>query len=176
MTRLQQLDSAGDRVRVSPSMGYSCSSTSVFSHSLSFSWLHSSSGGLSFQDSHPPFHGSGQGGVVRLPGLLRVDLCDSKKLWGIPASAGSVLPQCLPACDSLPHGNSSFKQSLHPSGGLGGFFGSSGRVFLVPIYPRDRKWFRCQWEGRTFHFSALPFGLSLAPWVFTRSPGSSAWL
>lgn len=40
--------------------------------------------------------------------------------------------------------------------------------FHIPIFHRDRKWLRFHWEGRSFQFTALPFGLSLAPWVFTR--------
>ena len=41
--------------------------------------------------------------------------------------------------------------------------------FHFPIHPKDRKRLRFVWEGRSFQFRALPFGLSLSPWVFTRS-------
>ena len=40
--------------------------------------------------------------------------------------------------------------------------------FHVLIHPRFRPWLRFTWSGRIFQFRALPFGLSLSPWVFTR--------
>ena len=43
----------------------------------------------------------------------------------------------------------------------------SDAYFHILIHPRDRKWLRFTWNERVFQFRALPFGLSLAPWVFT---------
>ena len=40
--------------------------------------------------------------------------------------------------------------------------------FHVSIHPRDRKFLRFSWKEKVFQFKVLPFGLSLAPWVFTR--------
>lgn len=40
--------------------------------------------------------------------------------------------------------------------------------FHVLIHRRDRKCLRFQWAGQTLQFRALPFGLSLAPWIFTK--------
>ena len=40
--------------------------------------------------------------------------------------------------------------------------------FHVLIHPRFRRWLRFTWNRRVFQFRALPFGLSLSPWVFTR--------
>ena len=40
--------------------------------------------------------------------------------------------------------------------------------YAVPIHPESRKYLRFQYEGTTFEFCCLPFGLSLAPRVFTR--------
>lgn len=40
--------------------------------------------------------------------------------------------------------------------------------FLVPIFEQDRKFLRFQWRGRTFQFAALPFGLSTAPFIFSK--------
>jgi hypothetical protein len=39
--------------------------------------------------------------------------------------------------------------------------------FHVTIHPRDRCWLRFVWREQVFQFKALPFGLSLSPWVFT---------
>ena len=40
--------------------------------------------------------------------------------------------------------------------------------FSVPIHQEHRKYLQFQWEGRTFQFNCLPFGLSSAPRVFTK--------
>ena len=40
--------------------------------------------------------------------------------------------------------------------------------FHVLIHPKSRPWLRFTWANRIFQFRALPFGLSLSPWVFTR--------
>ncbi|XP_070212733.1 uncharacterized protein [Littorina saxatilis] len=39
--------------------------------------------------------------------------------------------------------------------------------FHVLVHPADRKWLRFRWASQVYQFRALPFGLSLAPWVFT---------
>ena len=41
--------------------------------------------------------------------------------------------------------------------------------FMVPIAPRHRPLLRFQWQGNTYQFNCLPFGLSSAPWVFTKT-------
>ena len=40
--------------------------------------------------------------------------------------------------------------------------------FHVLVHPSDRKWLRFRWKDNVFQFRALPFGLSLSPWVFTK--------
>ncbi|XP_070173457.1 uncharacterized protein [Littorina saxatilis] len=39
--------------------------------------------------------------------------------------------------------------------------------FHILMHRSDRKWLRFLWDDRVFQFRALPFGLSLAPWIFT---------
>lgn len=39
---------------------------------------------------------------------------------------------------------------------------------LVPVFEGHRKFLRFQWRNRTFEFTALPFGLSSAPYIFTK--------
>ena len=41
--------------------------------------------------------------------------------------------------------------------------------FMVPIAPHHRPLLRFQWQGKTYQFNCLPFGLSSAPWVFTKT-------
>ncbi|XP_074655633.1 uncharacterized protein LOC141909147 [Tubulanus polymorphus] len=38
----------------------------------------------------------------------------------------------------------------------------------VPIHRNSRKYLRVHWRGRTYQFRSLPFGLSSAPWVYTK--------
>jgi len=40
--------------------------------------------------------------------------------------------------------------------------------YAVPIHPESRKYLRFQFKGTIYEFCCLPFGLSLAPRVFTR--------
>lgn len=40
--------------------------------------------------------------------------------------------------------------------------------FHVKMHRSSRKWMRFVWGDRVYQFRALPFGLSLSPWVFTR--------
>ena len=38
----------------------------------------------------------------------------------------------------------------------------------VPIHPAHQKFLKFQWQGSTWQFQSLPFGLSSAPYVFTK--------
>ena len=40
--------------------------------------------------------------------------------------------------------------------------------FHVLVHPKDRRFLRFSWKGSAYEFNVLPFGLSLAPWAFTR--------
>ncbi|KAL8602813.1 hypothetical protein ACOMHN_061047 [Nucella lapillus] len=48
--------------------------------------------------------------------------------------------------------------------------------FHIHIAQAHRKYLRFVWRGRTFQFKALPFGLSLAPFVFLQSVHRDDWL
>jgi len=41
--------------------------------------------------------------------------------------------------------------------------------FTIPIHNRHRKYLRFVLENKTYEFNCLPFGLSSAPWVFTKT-------
>ena len=41
--------------------------------------------------------------------------------------------------------------------------------FTIPIAPCQRELLQFQWQGTTYQFNCLPFGLSSAPWVFTKT-------
>ena len=41
--------------------------------------------------------------------------------------------------------------------------------FMIPNAQEDRELLRFEWTGKAYQFKLLPFGLSLAPWVFTKT-------
>ena len=40
--------------------------------------------------------------------------------------------------------------------------------YLVSIAKTDRKYLRFTYKGELYEFTCLPFGLNVAPWVFTK--------
>ena len=40
--------------------------------------------------------------------------------------------------------------------------------FTIPIYNVDQKYLRFPWEGNAYQVHCLPFGITVAPWVFTK--------
>ena len=40
--------------------------------------------------------------------------------------------------------------------------------FSIPVSSHDRKFLRFRWQGKMYQFNCLPFGLSSAPWIFTK--------
>ena len=41
--------------------------------------------------------------------------------------------------------------------------------FSIPVSSHDRKFLRFRWQGKMYQFNCLPFGLSSAPWIFTKA-------
>ena len=41
--------------------------------------------------------------------------------------------------------------------------------FMVPMAKEDRDFLKFQWEDKFYRFNCLPFRLSSAPWVFTKT-------
>ena len=41
--------------------------------------------------------------------------------------------------------------------------------FTVPIHNTHKQYLRFRFQGLDYQFNCLPFGLSLAPWVFTKT-------
>ena len=41
--------------------------------------------------------------------------------------------------------------------------------FTIPMHSSQRKYLRFVLQGKTYEFHCLPFGLSSAPWVFTKT-------
>ena len=42
----------------------------------------------------------------------------------------------------------------------------SNAYWHVPLSRRVKRWFHFNWLGRTYQFDVLPFGVSIAPWIF----------
>ena len=61
----------------------------------------------------------------------------------------------------------SFRDSLQPGDWVTSL-DLTDAYFHVLIHPRDRKWLRFRWGSEVYQFRALPFGLALSPWVFTK--------
>ena len=40
--------------------------------------------------------------------------------------------------------------------------------FFIPIHKSSRKYLRFQWKGQIYEWTCVPFGLSLAPWLYTK--------
>lgn len=40
--------------------------------------------------------------------------------------------------------------------------------FLIPIHKDSRKYLRFMWKDCLFEYVCLPFGLNIAPWLFTK--------
>ena len=62
------------------------------------------------------------------------------------------------------------RQSLHPQSWVYSL-DLTDAYFHIPIHPRSRKFLRLEFKGRIFQFRALPFGISTAPWLFTKVVG-----
>lgn len=41
--------------------------------------------------------------------------------------------------------------------------------FMIPIAQENKHFLHFSWEGLDYQFNCLPFGLSSAPWVFTKT-------
>ena len=41
--------------------------------------------------------------------------------------------------------------------------------FAIPLKRQDRKFLRFHWQEKLYQFNCLPFGLSSAPWIFTKA-------
>ena len=44
----------------------------------------------------------------------------------------------------------------------------SSAYWHIPLSKKVKQWFRFEWEGQTYEFEVLPFGVSVAPWIFWR--------
>ena len=48
--------------------------------------------------------------------------------------------------------------------------------FHIRVVPANHQYLRFCWLGESYQFKALPFGLSLAPQVFTKTLAPPLWL
>ena len=96
------------------------------------------------------------------------------RLFCVPKASGgwrpvldlSALNQFLQVMPFRMETASSIREAVRP-GDWGASLDLTDAYFHIPIAKSDRKWLRFVWEGRVFQFRVLPFGLSLAPWLFT---------
>ena len=97
------------------------------------------------------------------------------RLFTVPKSSGGLRPvlDLSPLNKHLKviHFRMETPQSIRESIRQGDWASSidlKDAYFHVPIHKNFRKFLRFVWNDRVYQFRALPFGLSLAPWVFTK--------
>ena len=97
------------------------------------------------------------------------------RLFTVPKSSGGLRPvldlsslnkflKTIHFRMETPH---SIRESIRP-GDWATSLDLKDAYFHVPIHRNYRKFLRFVWNDRIFQFRSLPFGLSLAPWVFTK--------
>ena len=97
------------------------------------------------------------------------------RLFTIPKANGGFRPildlsplnKCLAKVPFKMETANSIRLSIRP-GDWAVSIDLTDAYFHVGIYPADQKWLRFHWQGKSYQFQVLPFGLSQSPWVFTR--------
>lgn len=118
---------------------------------------------------HRPFtERSGRRGPrPQLPGLLREDFCSHESFRGLAHSSRPFPTEQLPASNKVQDGNAGICQGGSQARRLGHVY-RPDRHLLPHTHPPIRpEVAEIQMGENIFQFRALPFGLSLAPWVFT---------
>ena len=89
---------------------------------------------------------------------------------GVPPSDQSKGTKEISSEGEVQNGGFPYCSLSSTQGRLYGETRPTGRdaYYAVPIHPESRKYLRFQFKGTTYEFRCLPFGLSLAPRVFTR--------
>ena len=85
--------------------------------------------------------------------------------WGPETSNKLEEPQSI--CENRAFQNGGAPSAPRPST-VSGLDDEDGPYLQVPIYSSHQHLLSFQWEGKTYMFRCLPFGLSSAPWVFTK--------
>ena len=62
-------------------------------------------------------------------------------------------------------------RALFERSAWGGTCDISSAYHHIPMHPDSTRYLGFEWEGRFFYFTVLPFGLSPAPWLFTKVMG-----
>ena len=84
------------------------------------------------------------------------------------SSDQSEIPEYLPCPSPFQDGRDQSSEEPNPERRLDGEARPQGCFLSVPIHPTHRKYLRFQWEEQAWEFQTLPFGLSSAPYVFTK--------
>jgi hypothetical protein len=67
-------------------------------------------------------------------------------------------------------------RTLFSEAGWGGTADISSAYHHLPMHEDSTRFLGFEWDEQHFYFAVLPFGLSTAPWVFTREARSAAQL
>ena len=102
------------------------------------------------------------------PSVLQLVISGSKTQQQVEAHPRSQSTEPVPSVSLLQNGNSRDHQTLLQKGEWVTSLDFSDTYFHVPISQRSRKYLRFHLNGRTYQFTALPFGLFTAPLEFTK--------
>ena len=102
--------------------------------------------------------------------------CFLSQLFAVPKKDGGVRPVVnLKALNSFVESTSFKMEGIHMLKDLlrpGDWMTKidlKDAYFAIPVACQHRKYLAFRWQGKTYQFNCLPFGLSSAPWVFTKT-------
>ncbi|XP_071810706.1 uncharacterized protein [Apostichopus japonicus] len=120
-----------------------------------------------------------KGAVVRTTGreglLFRSSffLTPQKKEVLEADSEPAAIKQSVYKTKTLQDGNTVHHRTIPHERDVGMNGGSERRLLTIPIHPKHQRFLAFGYGGTDFKFTALPFGLSTAPRVFTRVAGAA---
>ena len=107
---------------------------------------------------------------LRTPGFLFLDIPYTKKEWKVMSSHRSFFAEPIHKEEVIQDGDSQVSKTVGYEQWLGWAISIdlTDAYLQVPIHPQSRKCLRFVHEDQIFKFRALPFGMSLSCWIFTK--------
>ena len=110
--------------------------------------------------------GSGKGTESWNSRLLFPDIPCAKKEGKVSFNNRPVFIKPIHRETSIQNGNSQIGKTSDETQRLGCLIDLTDAYLHVPIHHQSRKYLRFVHEDQVYHFSALPFGMSLSPLIF----------
>ena len=119
------------------------------------------------QDSSPEM-GIGKGTRSGNSRLLFPTIPCTRKEWKVTSSNRSFFTEPMYKETTLQDGVSQVSKTIDCEQRLGCLHRLDRCLSSRSDHPQSRKYLRCIYEDQIFQFTALPFGMSLNPWIFTK--------